>query len=273
MAKICTEYQEQLPVNVKFIFQPAEENGQGTLMMLEAGVMENPHVDDYVMFHYVNDGPMGMELHRGAASAAMGSVILKIRGKAAHWCSSELGIDSIYAAAKVLDAIHEINENFESQSPFVLGIGMIEGGKAKNIVAQETVLQGTLRSCDLTDYRKLREIFMSELARIEKETGTVIEAEVDEEPIPPIINDDGMVDLALKVGEKIWGEDSRLETQMFLSGDTAAFYFQHARGIFMVFNARKEGEKNYPLHNGKFDIREDVLWKSVATLHQFLLHL
>lgn len=88
LAKICTEYQEELPVNVKFIFQPAEENGQGTLMMLDEGIMENPHVDDYVMFHYVNDGPMAMELHRGAASAAMGSVALRIKGKPAHWCSS-----------------------------------------------------------------------------------------------------------------------------------------------------------------------------------------
>lgn len=120
---------------------------------------------------------------------------------------------------------------------------MVEGGKAKNIVAGETVLQGTLRSCDRGDYRKLRQLLMEALAKVEKETGTTIEAEVDEEPIPPIMNDDEMVDLALEVGAEIWGADSKIETQMFLSGDTAAFYFQRARGIFIVFNARKEGEK------------------------------
>ncbi|MBS6196092.1 MAG: amidohydrolase [Clostridiales bacterium] len=271
LAKICTEYREILPVNVKFIFQPAEENGQGTMMMLDAGIMENPHVDDYVMFHYVNDGPMRMELHRGAASAAIGSVVLRIKGKAAHWCSCEQGIDSIYAAAKVLDVIHEINETFEAEGPFVLGIGMMQGGKAKNIVAEETVLQGTLRSCDLGDYQKLRRMLLEGLSRVEKETGTVILAEVDEEPIPPIVNDDEMVDLALKVGAEVWGQDCRLEKQMFLSGDSAAYYFQYARGIFMVFNAGKDGEKNYPLHSSRFDIREEVLWKSVATLHRFLL--
>lgn len=115
LAKLCTEYRNQLPVNVKFLFQPAEENGQGTQIMLDAGVMENPHVDEYLMFHYVNDAPLGMELHRGVSTAAIGSVRLEIHGKAAHWSSSGQGIDSIYAAARIVEAVHEINRSYQSK--------------------------------------------------------------------------------------------------------------------------------------------------------------
>lgn len=271
LARVCAEHRHLLPVNVKFLFQPAEENGQGTQMMLDAGVMENPHVDQYLMFHYVNDAPLGMELHRGVSTAAIGSVRVEIHGKAAHWSSSEKGIDSIYGASRVIDAVHEINRIYQSELPFIVGIGMIQGGKAKNVVAQETVLLGTLRACDLKDYRELRRLLLEKIREIEAETHTVITAEIDEEPIPPIINDDSMVDLALKVGEQVWGENSRLVTQLYLSGDSAAYYFRYARGVFFVFTAQKDKEENYPLHSGKFDFYEEVLWRAVATLHQFIL--
>lgn len=273
LAKICARYQKDLPVNVKFIFQPAEENGQGTQMMLDAGVMENPHVDEFVMYHYVNDAPLGIELHRGASTAAIGSVILKIRGKSVHWCSAQHGRDAIRAGAKIVEAACEINESYQGKGPFIVGIGMFQGGTAKNVVAQEAVLSGTLRACYLEDYEKLRALFQEKLAGIEQETGTRIEAEIDEEPIPPIINDDELVDLGLLTGKEIWGEDCRLVTQLYLSGDSAAYYFHRAKGIFMVFTAEKPKEKNCPLHNGRFDFSEEVLWKSVETLHQFILNI
>lgn len=271
LVKLCAAYREQLPVNVKFLFQPAEENGQGTQIMLDAGVMENPHVDEFLMFHYVNDAPLGMELHRGVSTAAIGGMRLTVRGKSAHWCSSGQGIDAIYAAARLVEEVHGINQSYQSQWPFIVGIGMIEGGKAGNVIAEQTVLQGTLRTCDLLEYYKLRDIVLDKIREVEAETGTVITAQIDEEPIPPIVNDDGMVDRGLEVGEEVWGEDSRLVTQLYLSGDSAAYYFRYARGLFAVFTAAKQGAENYPLHNGKFDFDEEVLWKAAATLHCFLL--
>lgn len=271
LAKICVEYRHLLPVNVKMIFQPAEENGQGTGMMLDAGVMEHPAVDKFLMYHYVNDAPLGMELHRGVSTAAIGSVWIRVRGKSAHWSSSGQGIDAICAAAKVVEAASELNRTFLSPWPFVVGIGMIQGGKAKNVVADEAILQGTIRTCDLGEYECLRNEFLDKIKEIEAVTHTQIEAEIDEEPIPPIVNDEGMVDQGLQVGEKVWGTDSRLVTQLYLSGDSAAYYFRYAKGLFLVFTAAKPGEENYPLHYGRFDFHEDILWRSVETIHRFLL--
>ena len=150
---------------------------------------------------------------------------------------------------------------------------MMQGGTAKNVVAGEAVLSGTLRACYLEEYEKIRKIFINKIRQIEKETGTQIQAEIDEDPIPPIINDDDMVDLGLETGKQVWGEDCRLVTQLYLSGDSAAYYFRRARGIFMVFTAGKQEEENYPLHSGRFDIQEEILWKSVASLHRFLMRI
>lgn len=81
LAKICVEHQAELPVNVKLMFQQAEENGEGTALMLNAGLMRDPTVDYFVMIHYANDAPDGMELHKGASSAAIGRMRLTVRSQ------------------------------------------------------------------------------------------------------------------------------------------------------------------------------------------------
>lgn len=271
LAKLCAENRNLLPVNVKLLFQPAEENGQGTRLFLEAGVMENPHVDRFVMFHFANDFQPGVEFKRGPSSAAIGSLILTIHGKASHMGNAAYGIDSILAASKVVDMIHRVNLEFQSDVPHVVGIGMIHGGKAKNVVAEQTILQGTIRSCSLSEYQRLRLLVIEELKKIEQETGTRIQIEIDENPIPPIVNHEEMVDLGLRAGKKVWGSECRLVNQLYLSGDSAAYYFNYAKGVFMVFTARKEHVENFPLHSGHFDFEEAALWKAAETLHRFVL--
>lgn len=268
LAKLCAQNRDSLPVNVKFLFQSAEENGQGTFLMLDGGVMEN--VDYFIMLHFVNDAPSGVELHRGASSATIGSIKMTIGGKSSHWCTSELGADSIGAAGRVLGDIHELNRTYKTDAPFILGIGTIHGGTAKNIVAGKTTMEGTLRACRKEDYFNLRALLLGKLAAAEKEWGVTIDAQIEPNPIPPLWNDDSLVDLGLTVGLPLWGENCRLVTTQYLSGDSASYYFKHAKGIFFVFTAEKPEEKNHPLHNGKFDFDETVMEKAVIFLFDYL---
>lgn len=273
LAKICVENVNLLPVNVKFIFQPAEENGKGTDIMLDGGVMHSPDVDYFVMFHYVNDAPAGMELQRGSSSAMIGSIELKICGKSSHWCTKELGIDSIEVAGKILGVIEKINKTYQGKAPFVIGIGKISGGSAKNVIAEETILEGTIRACDKNDYYQLQKIFVEQLCKIQEEYGIVIEAQVGENPVPSIINDDALVDMGIIVGKKVWGSECRMATKQYLSGDSASYYFDYAKGIYFIFTAEKTGEVNFPLHNGRFDLDEQVMTKAVEFLFCYIMEM
>lgn len=270
LAKLCAENTKQLPVNVKFLFQPAEENGKGTGIMLDGGAMENPHADYFIMYHFVNDAPMGVEFHRGTASAAIGSIRITVHGKASHWCSQELGVDAIEAAARLVQAIGELNRSYQSDSAFVVGIGTITGGTAKNIIAEQACLEGTLRAYKLEDYLALRERLFGIFSRVEAVCGVRIEAEIDDKPILPIVNDDALVELGMKVGQPMFKGNCRISTVQYLSGDSASAYFEHARGIFLVFTAEKAGEENFPLHNGRFDFDEDILEQAASFLFEYL---
>lgn len=270
LAKLCLERRSELNTNVKFLFQPAEEIGRGTYLMLDCGALENPRADYFVMFHFVNDAPSGVELQKTPASAVIGSMEITIHGKASHWCVPELGIDSIQAAAKVLTAIEEISNTYETDLPFVLGVGTIHGGTAKNALAESTHMEGNIRAGCHRDYYALRELLLARLEDIQTETGVSMDIFIEDRPIPPIQSDGELVDIGLNLGREIWGDDCRLVDAHHLSGDSAAFYFHRARGIFAVFTAEKNGNRCCPLHSGAFDFDEGVMDKAVEFLCKYI---
>lgn len=120
LAKIVSEeqrMQESFPVRLRFLFEPAEEIGEGAKRMLQAGALENPKADAFLMFHYAADMTFGMAVHQGQASSMINSMQIHVHGKSSHWCEADKGIDAIYAAAQVISAIHDLNESFGKQHP------------------------------------------------------------------------------------------------------------------------------------------------------------
>ena len=203
-AKHLFEHKSKLPVNVRLIFQPAEENGVGTDIMINGGVMDDLKVDVFMMYHYVNDALLGMELSKGASSAAIGKIKINIIGKGSHWSMAEYGHDAIMAAADILKLTQKINHNYQTTSPFIIGIGQIQGGTSPNVISGNAHLDGTLRAAKLTDYHALREQFITEANIISERTKTKMEIEVDSEPIKPIFSNRNLVDYGMKTGQEVF---------------------------------------------------------------------
>ena len=57
-AKLLKEHEDEIEGTVKLEFQPAEEIFQGSLDMLNSGLLENPKVDAAVMFHVLAGMPL-----------------------------------------------------------------------------------------------------------------------------------------------------------------------------------------------------------------------
>ena len=87
LAKILAKEKEQFPVKVRFLFEPAEEIGEGAKRMLSAGALE-PKPDAFLMFHYAVDMPFGMAVHEGQASAMINGMEIRVHGKSSHWCQA-----------------------------------------------------------------------------------------------------------------------------------------------------------------------------------------
>ena len=278
LAKIVAEESEKFPVRIRFLFEPAEEIGEGAKRMLQAGALEDPKADAFLMFHYAADMTLGMAVHQGQASSMINSMQIHVHGKSSHWCEADKGIDAIYAAAQVVNTIHDLNENFGKQHPdagkYIIGTGTIHGGEYTNIIAEHVVLNGNIRAVHEETYMALEQELEKYLQKIEQKTGTQIRMEFPKDPVYAFANDDELVWTAKAVGEEIFGDKFVLEgeDELFLSGDNAYRYFKETRGLFSVFLAGIPGEE-HPLHHPKFQLDERILPYSVEALYKIITEL
>ena len=273
LAKILSG-QKDFPVAVRFLFEPAEEIGEGTVRMLEGGALDKDKgrkADGFLMFHYACDQPLGMAVHKGQASAMIGKMEILIKGKSSHWCQAEKGIDSIYAAGLVVQKVHEISREYVGKGPHVAGIGTIHGGEYPNIISDQVKLVGNIRACYREDFEQLKKALEQAFHKVEEVTGAQVCLSFPKDPVLPFANDPTLTAIAADTGRTIFGSHFLLEgeDELFLTGDNAYRYYQQTKGLFCVFLAAVPGEE-HPFHHPKFQIDERILLPSVQTLYEII---
>ena len=273
LAKILSG-QKDFPVAVRFLFEPAEEIGEGTVRMLDGGALDKDKgrkADGFLMFHYACDQPLGMAVHKGQASAMIGKMEILIKGKSSHWCQAEKGIDSIYAAGLVVQKVHEISRDYVGKGPHVVGIGTIHGGEYPNIISDQVKLVGNIRACYREDFEQLKKALEQAFHKVEEVTGAQVCLSFPKDPVLPFANDPTLTAIAADTGRTIFGSHFLLEgeDELFLTGDNAYRYYQQTKGLFCVFLAAVPGEE-HPFHHPKFQIDERILLPSVQTLYEII---
>ena len=229
LAKLLNQHKEILKCNVRFLFEPAEEIGQGAKTLIKAKALENPKVDKIIVFHYTNSQPIGMEIQSGISTAMIGRISITIKGKSSHWGERENGVDAISVSAKVISAIDSINDSYTSKLPFVIGIGIIHGGVRNNIMADSVEMGGTLRAFRVDEFRAIYGCLRSKIEQIASETHAEVTVSLLSQ-IPAICNSPDLVKTGLSVGKKIFGDQCILGNRPYLAGDNAAYYFQLVKG-------------------------------------------
>nr|WP_294530544.1 M20 family metallopeptidase [uncultured Blautia sp.] len=273
LAKILAQ-EKDFPVAVRFLFEPAEEIGEGTVRMLAAGALDKADggkADGFFMFHYACDQPLGMAVHKGQASAMIAKMEILVKGRSSHWCQAEKGIDSIYAAALAAGKVHEISHAYVGKGPHVAGIGTIHGGEYPNIISDQVKMVGNIRACYEEDFEQIKKALKQAFEEIENTTGAQVCLSFPKDPVMPFANDPVLTSIAARTGQEIFGSHFLLEgeDELFLTGDNAYRYYQETKGLFCVFLAAVPGEE-HPFHHPKFQIDERILLPSVQALYQIM---
>lgn len=270
LAEVLAEEKQNLKCNVRFIFEPAEEIGEGANYMIQHGALENPKPEEILLFHFGNETRDTVEINRKISTAQIAGLQIAIKGRASHFSQYDEGIDAMYAASKLITAAREINERVTVEYPFILGFGLMQAGSSGNIVAERAELKGSLRTFTKKDFEILYGEFIQKVREIELETGADIQVEITK-IIPPIINDDNMVEHACEIGQYLGRKHFQVVDEPFLAGDNAAYYLEEIPGLHVVFMAKKEGEATYPIHNSRFDLDEKEIIKALEFLLAFVV--
>ena len=246
--------EKNLPRNIRFLFQPAEEVVSGAEEMIAAGAVPDNTVAVFGM-HVWPGVEKGKVLAKvGPLMASTTTVHLCCRGVGAHCGKRELGNDALMTMAEILVRSKEA-EALSNGDGSILFFGKLEAGTSHNIVASGAVMKGTLR----TYYPKTREKVLAKLEQIAAETAAVYGTEVEvtySSYAPAVINPEA---LTKQVQELLPNVLTEIEPTRI--AEDFSRYQEAAPGVLLWL-----GVGDTPsLHNGKFLPPPDVLSAGVET--------
>lgn len=269
-AVVLKELEDELAGNVKFVFQPAEEQEGGALGMIENGVMENPKVDAALGLHVWGTAQKGtVEIKYDSMMASPDRFLIKIIGEGGHAASPHQCIDPIIIATEVIQEFQNIiSRKIEPTEPAVLSVCHIEGGNTHNVIPDEVIIEGTVRTLTEDTRYKIPAIMEKMLKKITGIYGADYELDYDYS-FPPLINDKEMTDLVRKSAVKVLGEDKVIEiTKPNLGGEDFSYFAKEVPASYFYLGIAPSKEEIIKHHNPHFYVDDDVIADGIAILVQ-----
>ncbi|MGC8611535.1 MAG: M20 family metallopeptidase [Athalassotoga sp.] len=242
--------------NFIFVFQPAEESGGGASRVIEE-IKDKYEICCAIAVHVTDEYPFGtVATNSGVIFASATEINLTFNGKAAHIAFYKDGIDAIKTGVDFLQQFYSV----EFEDKVLAGFGKVFGGNARNIVADEFQLQGTIRADSIeksnTVYEKIYEIARNASER----TGSNFSLEKGSF-YAPVKVDKRMFDIfSSTVGQS----DFKLERcEMKYTGEDFGFFsYEYPSLIFWAGTMEKA---RHGLHNPMF-LPNDKVIKPIANL-------
>jgi amidohydrolase len=194
-----------------FIAQPAEEVGAGAMAMLQDGLFTRfPKPDVGFALH---DGAFGygtLAYRVGIGSSMSASLSIRFKGKGGHGATPQATIDPVMMAARFVVDVQSVISREKDPTEFgVVSIGAIHAGTAENIIPDEAVLLGTIR----TFKPEVRAKIMAGIERTAKAVAQMADAPAPDirltEGAKAVINDAAVVEPAVKVLKQAFGDKIR----------------------------------------------------------------
>jgi amidohydrolase len=261
VAKILAKHHKDIAGTVKLVFQPAEEGLGGAKLMVKEGVLANPKPEISLSLHLWNEQPVGWVCAtQGPAMAASETFYLRITGKGGHGAHPHGSIDPVLAGSQIVTALQSIvSRNVDPLKAAVVSVTTFNAGETFNVIPQEAVLSGTIRSFD----PEVREIVLQRFREIVSNVAQANMCQVDieiESITPAVVNNPT---ITRKFQQMVKGEypDLTLVTNYQTMGsEDMAYMMDDIPGCyFFVGSNNSEQGLDAKHHHPKFDFDERAL--------------
>lgn len=244
VAEILSKNKSDLKGTIKFIFQPAEEGpppGEegGAGLMVKEGVLENPKVDVIFGMHIQSISPLGKISYRPAGMmAASDWFTIKVKGKQSHGAAPWMGVDPIVISAQIINGLQTIvsRQTELTKEAAVISVGRINSGIRENIIPEEAVMAGTIRTLDNEMREKIHEKIKLTATKIAESGGATAEVTI-ENKTPVTYNDPALTEKVVGSLEKAAGRDNVIRINAVTGAEDFAFFQQRIPGFFFFVGA------------------------------------
>jgi amidohydrolase len=254
-ARLMSQNKDKIPGTVVFVFQPSEEGPSnidiyadnapswGARRMVEEGVIERFGIQAMFAMHVTSDSHTGEIAYKpGIAFNSSDSFRIRLLGKQAHGSAPWDGADPIVASANVINAMQTlVNRRAKlTLGMGVVSVGSIHGGTANNVIPEEIILNGTIRS----DSAPIRETLTTQLAEVVSKTAEaqMVKADVKVvEMMPLTINNPDLTQaLAPAMARASDGHAEEIANQRSGSEDFA-YFAQKVPGLYVFLGQTPQG--------------------------------
>jgi amidohydrolase len=245
---------------VVFIFQPAEENEGGGRVMVEEGLFERFPVRAVYGMHNWPRLPAGtIATREGPLMAAYDIFEIKVTGKGAHAAMPYQGKDPMLFAAHAINALQTIvARNLHPLDAGVVSITQVHGGDTWNVIPEEVVLRGTVR----TFKRDVQDLIEGRLRAIVAGAAAMFDMRATvryERRYPATVNSAPEVRHALAAAGAVVGPERVIADPVpEMGSEDFAFMLQAKPGCYVWLGAGA-GDATPGLHNPAYDFNDDVL--------------
>jgi len=248
-AEVLSASKKDVPGTVKFIFQPAEEGPPGTEeggapLMIKEGVMDNPKVDAIFGLHINSQTPIGkVKFKSGAEMASSDWFTVKVKGKQSHGSQPWSGIDPVVVATQIIQGFQTIvSRQMElTKAPVVITVGKINAGVRPNIIPEELIMEGTIRTLDGKMQQQVHERMKITAAKIAEASGATAEVSIDTKT-KVTYNDPALVKLMTPSIEAAAGKENVSETEWTTGAEDFSFFGDKAPAFFFFLGGMPAGQ-------------------------------
>lgn len=253
---------------VYLIFQPAEEGGGGARRMIEEGLFEQCPMDAVYGMHNWPGIPVGQfGVVAGPMMASSNEFRVVVKGKGAHAAQPHRGIDPVMVAVQIAQAWQTvISREKNPLDTAVLSITQIHAGSATNVIPDEAVLVGTVRTfttavLDLIE-RRMEEIARGVAAGFHADIGFTFHRNY-----PPLVNHARETAFAVQAMQAVVGADKvDANTEPTMGAEDFSYMLQAKPGCYVFIGNGEGGHRAAghglgpcQLHNGSYDFNDQLL--------------
>ncbi|MBU3697041.1 M20 aminoacylase family protein [Dechloromonas sp.] len=248
-----------------FIFQPAEESEGGAAVMIEEGLFERFPVEAVFGLHNWPGIPLGqMAVMPGPVMAGTCAFEITIRGHGCHAAMPHQGVDAIVAGAQLVQALQTVvSRTLHPCESAVVSVTQFHAGEAWNIIPEEVVLRGTIRSFKPEVQETIERAIERLCSGIASANCAQIGVRFDHR-YPPTVNSENEATFCRKVAASVLGAGNvQTNTLPSMGAEDFAYMLREKPGCY-VWLGNGPGTGGCTLHNPHYDFNDEALVAGVS---------
>jgi amidohydrolase len=271
VAERLARRRHELPGEIRYVFQPAEEGMGGAKRMVDEGVLEG--VDAAIGLHLWLELPNGVVgLVDGPQMAGSQEFRVTVNGRGGHGGMPDGAVDAVLIASQIVVMVQSVvSRNVSPLESAVISVGSIRAGSAPNVIAETAYMEGTIRAYSTETQALLRDRIRVIAEGVATTLGGSAEVEFAELLFPPTQNDPDLAGLVRSAAASVVGQDSvRSDAGIrTMAAEDFAEFATRVPGCYFFLGARDETVGAvHPHHSPYFDLSEEALPLGVDILEE-----